>query len=140
MHRFAAALVVLTVAGCGGEEGGGRLSSSQEDSQASFEEKDGRTLTGCLKLWEGPHTGSTRLQNIARTNVISAKVEVVKGKCDVSLASKDGKVYVHYVEKPNVTGDWQQTKESAPRKVALDVVRSANAQGLPDGSLKPGAP
>ena len=101
---------------------------------------DGRSLSGCLDLWEGPHLGSTRLQVIAKNQPIYAKVEVKGGRCVVALASEDAKVYGRYIEKPNVTGAWTKDAESAPRNVARRVVRSANATGNPDGSLTPGAP
>lgn len=101
---------------------------------------DGRTLSGCLDLWEGPHLGSTRLQVIAKSQTIYAKVAVKGGRCVVELASEDGKVYGRYIEKGNVTGAWTKDAESAPRAVARKVVRSANATGNADGSLSPGAP
>ena len=133
-------LAVLAGAGCGGDdESSGRLGTS-DNTEPVQEEEGGRTLTGCLKLWEGPHTGSTRLKYLAARQTIYAKVEVRQNKCRVAFASKDGKVYGRYVEKPNVTGAWTKEKESAPLSTALKVVASANATGEADGGLKAGAP
>jgi hypothetical protein len=124
--------LVVAVAGliaCGGEDGG-----------AGEGEEGARSLTGCLKLWKGPHVGSTRLKYVAARNPMVAKVEVRGGKCRVSFASKDGKVYGRYIEKPNITGAWTKEAESAPVKTGLKVVASANATVNADGSLSPGAP
>ena len=126
----------MLVAGCGSEDVGGIAGGG-----SSSDEKEGeRSLTGCLELWEGPHVGSTRLKYVAKNQAIYAKVEVVDGKCRVAFASKDGKVYGRYIEKPNVTGAWTKEKESAPVRTALKVVASANATGEKDGSLRPGRP
>lgn len=129
MRRVAIVLVAAGLAGCGGEDlpGGG-------------EEKGVRSLNGCLNLWKGPHVGSTRLKYVAARQPMVAKVEVRGGKCRVSFASKDGKVYGRYVEKPNVTGAWTKDAESAPVKTALKVVASANATAGADGGLRAGAP
>jgi len=129
--RRVALLLVAVLAGCG---------SSSEGEKEAGSAKGGKSLTSCLKLWEGPHLGSTRMKIVAKNQVIAAKVEVEGGKCRVSFASKDGKVYGSYVEKPNVTGAWTKEAESAPVKTALGVVASANATGLKDGGLKAGAP
>ncbi len=124
-------LAVTVLAGCGGGEDG---SSSGGDG-------DGRTLTGCLELWEGPHTGSTRLKYVAARQTMYAKVEVDRdGRCRVSFASKDGKVYGRYVEKENITGAWTQDAERAPVATAKKVVASANVTVQSDGGLAPGAP
>jgi hypothetical protein len=129
-----ALLAAAALAGCG--EKGEKLGNSQ----GSKPEAGGRTLTGCLRLWEGPHTGSTRMKYVASRTTIYVKVQVVDNTCRVSFSSPDGKIYGRFIEKPNVTGDWQQDADSAPRAEALKIVRSANATGLPDGGLKPGAP
>jgi hypothetical protein len=136
MRRIATLLAVAALGGCGGDEGGGDSGASSNAKK----EKGGRSLTGCLKLWEGPHVGSTRMKYVAARQPIYAKVEVRGGKCRVSFASRDGKVYGRYIEKPNVTGAWTKDAESAPAKTALKVVASANATGEADGGLKAGAP
>jgi hypothetical protein len=124
-------LALLVLAGCGGDEGGDGGGSGKGSE---------RSLTGCLELWDGPHVGSTRLKYVAKTQTVYAKVEVVEGRCRVSFASKDGKVYGRYVEQSNITGAWTKEKESAPVSTALKVVAAANATGQADGGLKPGAP
>ena len=135
MRRGALLFSCLLLAACGGDGGAG------SDEPAAGKARDGeRSLTGCLKLWEGPHVGSTRMKFVAARQTIYAKVEVREGKCQVAFASKDGKVYGRYVEKPNVTGAWTKDAESAPVSTALKVVASANATGEPDGGLTPGAP
>ena len=134
MRHVRLLICAALLAGCGGEEDGGGAGGGGGDG------KGGRSLTGCLELWKGPHVGSTRLKYVAARQPIYAKVEVKGGKCLVSFASKDGKVYGRYVEKPNVTGAWTKQAESAPVKTALKVVRSANATGSADGQLDPGAP
>ena len=131
--------LILAAAGCGDDEGSGRLGES-DNTEPVQEEEGGRTLTGCLKLWEGPHVGSTRMKYVAARQTIYAKVEVRANKCRVAFASKDGKVYGRYIEKSNVTGAWTKEKDSAPAATALKVVASANASGKPDGSLSAGAP
>lgn len=130
MRGIVIVAVALGLSACGEELGGG----------SGGEEKDGRTLTGCLKLWEGPHVGSTRLKYVAARNPMVAKVEVRGGKCRVAFASRDGKVYGRYIEKPNVTGAWTKEADFAPVEKALKVVASANATGEKDGGLRAGTP
>jgi hypothetical protein len=136
MRRISLLLLVV-LAGCGSDDDAGTLGSGSESKTKKAGE---RSLTGCLKLWEGPHVGSTRLGYVAKTQTIYAKVEVAKGRCRVAFASKDGKVYGRYIEKSNITGAWTKEKESASVATALKVVNSANATGQADGGLKPGAP
>lgn len=130
MRSTVLVLLLVTLAGCGGDEGG----------EAGSGDAGERSLTGCLELWEGPHVGSTRLKYVAARRTIYAKVEVADGRCRVSFASKDGKVYGAYIEKANITGAWTKEKESAPVKTAQRVVRTANATGEADGGLRAGAP
>jgi hypothetical protein len=126
-------LAAALVAGCGEKKepsvgGAGTPSGGQ------------RSLTGCLKLWNGPHPGSTRLQTLVKSQTMFAKVEVKADRCQVAFASRDGKVYGRYVEQPNATGDWTQEATSAPVADAKQVVARANARAKPDGFLEPGAP
>ena len=132
------AIVALAISGCGEKD---EPSAGASGGGAAGGESDGeRTLSGCLKLWEGPHVGSTRLQTLARTQTIFAKVSIKRDRCEVAFASRDGSIYGRYIEKENITGPWTKDAESAPAKVARRVVRSANARGETDGSLTPGAP
>jgi hypothetical protein len=141
MRRSALAvfLAAALLAGCG-EKSEDTGVSADSGGQASYQESDGRTLTGCLKLWKGPHTGSTRMKFVASRSTIFVKVTVVENKCVVAFASPDAKIYGRFIEKPNVTGDWQQQADSAPKAEAEKIVNSANATGEPDGSISPGSP
>lgn len=133
MRRFLL-LIAAAIAGCGG--GGDEDGGSAGEASAGGE----RTLTGCLELWKGPHVGSTRMKYLTARQTIYARVEIVKGRCRVSFASKDGKVYGRYIEKENITGPWTLEKDSAPVVTARKVVARANAAGERDGGLRPGAP
>jgi hypothetical protein len=127
------------LAGCGSSAGNGRLGASTNTAPVQ-PEKGGRTLNGCLRLWSGAHPGSTRMKTVAANATIYVKVQIVKNTCRVTFATADGKIYGRYAEKPNVTGAWTQEAETAPKAKAQAVTRSANATGLPDGSIRAGSP
>ena len=136
-RRSALVALALVAAGCAEKD---ELVGSGSGRSGSGSESEGKTLSGCLELWEGPHLGSTRMQYVAKRQKVYAKIGVEGGRCQVEYATPDHKIYGRFIEKDNATGAWSLDAEKGSKAQAERVVETANATGLPDGSLKSGSP
>jgi hypothetical protein len=138
------AAVLAMLAGCG-EKGEPGSASSGAGAGASGTAAPAKraTLNGCIKLWDNDgdaHVGSTAVREVAAHSVVFVKVAIRDNLCHVAYATQALTNFGTYVQRDTSFGPFALDRSDLSKSEIRDIVRTANATALSDGTLRPGPP